>query len=362
MRELGPTANVSRGEGSPASLPASTRDLSGMAFTTMDGEPMTFAEALPKTYTDGIIVLHKGKVVFEKYFGAGAPHRPHIGMSMTKSFVGTLAAMLVADGIIDRAAPVTKYIFELAQSAYGDARVGQVMDMRIGVKYSETYADPKAEIWDYIRAGGWFPIPTDYKGPRTLYDFLVKLEKEGEHGDAFAYKTPNAEVLAWMIKRAAGRSLGDLWSERIWSKLGTEEDAYFLVDAAGMESGGGGLNATLRDFARFGEAMRNKGRFNDQQIIPEQVVSDIFKGGDKDAFAEAGFKTLPNWSYHDMWWVSHNEHGAIMARGIHGQNIYIDPVAEVVIARVASHPIAANGANDPITLPAYTAVANTLMK
>jgi CubicO group peptidase (beta-lactamase class C family) len=362
MRELGPTADVSRGEGTAVALPSSTRDLSGVAFSTTDGEPMTFAEALSKTYSDGIVVLHKGQVVFEKYFGAGAPQRPHIGMSMTKSFVGTLAAMLIAERKLDRAAPVIRYIPELDHSAYADATVDQVMDMRIGIKYSETYADPKSEIWDYIRAGGWFPLPPDYNGAKTLYDFLVKLEKEGQHGGAFGYKTPNAEVLAWIVQRASGRALADLLAERIWSKLGAEQDGYFLLDSAGTASGGGGFVGTVRDFARFGEAMRNHGRFNGQQIIPESVVAEIFRGGDREAFAPAGFKTLPGWSYRDMWWISHNEHGAIMARGIHGQNIYLDPAAEMVIARVASHPIAANAANDPITLPAYAAIANALMK
>src|SRR5262249_58194004 len=140
-----------------------------------------------------------------------------------------------------------------------------------------------AEIWDYIRAGGWFPVPPDYKGPRTLYEFLVKLEREGEHSGAFAYKTPNTEVLAWIIKRVSGRSLADLLSEHIWSKLGAEENAYFLVDSVGTESGGGGLAATLPDFARFGEAMRNKGRLHGQQIIPEKVVVDLFPGGINEA-------------------------------------------------------------------------------
>ncbi len=195
----------------------------------------------------------------------------------------------------------------------------------------------------------------------ALYEFLGTLLKEGDHGGAFAYKTPNSEVLAWVIKRVTGQSFADVLSERIWSKLGAEEDGYLTVDSVGSESGGGGFNATLRDFARFGEMMLDKGRYNGHQIVPAKVVETIFDGGDKEAFAKAGYKTLPGWSYKDMWWVSHNEHGAVMARGIHGQSIYLDPKADMVIARIASHPIAANGFNDPITLPAYMAVAKSLM-
>jgi CubicO group peptidase (beta-lactamase class C family) len=315
-----------------------------------------------KTFTDGILVLHKGRVVYEKYVGEGAPERSHIAMSVTKSFVGVLAAGLATEGKLDPSAPVTKYVPELKDSAYADATVRQVMDMTIGVRYSEDTLDPKSDIWDYARSGGMLPAAPDYQGPRTFYDFLVALKKEGEHGQQFAYKTVNAEVLAWIVKRASGQSLADLLSAKVWQKLGAESDAYFHVDRVGSESGGGGLNTTLRDLARFGEMMRNKGAYNGQQIIPAAAVEEIEKGGDKSLFAAVGYKTLPGWSYKDMWWISHNTHGAYMARGIRGQSIYIDPKAEMVIVRYASHPIIPDAANDPITLPAYAAAAEELMK
>lgn len=204
IRELVPTANVSRGEGAVVPLPRAERDLGNVAITTMDGRAITFNDALQLTYTDGILVLHKGKVVYEKYLGEGSAQRPHIAFSVTKSFVGTLAAILAADGKLNPAAPVTKYVPELKDSAYGDATVRQVMDMTIGVKFSENYSDPQAEVFDYARAGGMVPLTPNYQGPRTFFDFLVKLKKEGEHGNGFFYKTANAEVLAWIVKRASG--------------------------------------------------------------------------------------------------------------------------------------------------------------
>ncbi len=144
-----------------------------------------------------------------------------------------------------------------------------------------------------------------------------------------------------------------------------EQDAYFTVDSVGTEFAGGGLNTGLRDLARFGELMRRGGRwgglFDGRQVIPQAVVDDIRRGGDRAAFTPAGYVTLPGWSYRNMWWVTHNEHGAYMARGIHGQAIYVDPTAEMVIARYASHPLAANANNDPTSLPAYHALARHLM-
>jgi CubicO group peptidase (beta-lactamase class C family) len=360
QRELVPTANVWRGSGPVSVLPRAERNLDNVTFKRADGKDMTWAGMLAATWTDGVVVMHKGRVISEQYFGALDAQVPHIAFSLTKSFVGTLAAVLVLQGKLDPAALVTTYVPELTDGAYADATVRQVMDMTVGVKYSEVYTDPKADVWDYARAGGMLPTGPNYQGPRSFYEFLVKLQKEGEHDQAFAYKTSNAEVLAWIVKRASGKSLAALLSETVWQKMGAEFDAYFTVDSVGSESGGGGLNTALRDLARVGETMRLGGRFNGQQIIPAAVVADIRKGGDPAKFAKAGYSTLPNWSYRDMWWVS--DYGAYSARGIHGQVIYVDPKAEMTIVRFASHPVAGNAANDPVSLPAYRALAEWLMK
>ena len=364
FRQLMPTTQVSRGTGAPLPLPRALRgDLDAVSFVPLGKDtPMTWGQAFDANYTDGIVVLHKGRIVYERYAGALRPEGQHISMSVTKSFFGTLGAMLVAEGKLDENAPVTRYVPELKDSAFGDATIRQVLDMRTGLKYSENYLDPNAEVWQHTRAGGVLPRPPGYQGPQTFYEFLQTVKKEGEHGGQFAYKTVNSDALGWVIRRATGQSIGQLLSERIWSRLGMEQDAYFTVDSVGNEFAGGGLNAGLRDMARFGEMMRNHGKFNGQQIIPAAVVQDIAKGGDKTAFPQASFPTLPGWSYRNMWWVSNNEHGAYSARGIHGQAIYIDPKAEMVIARFASHPMPNNPFNDPTSLPAYMALAKHLMK
>ncbi len=363
MRELFPTANVSRGAGPVTALPRAARDdFDSVAFTTLDARAMTWGESLAANYTDGIVVLHRGTNVYERYFGALQPELAHSAMSVTKSFVGTIAAMLAHSGALDPAAAVTHVLPELKETAYAGATVRQVMDMTIGVKYSETYADPDADIWHYARAGGMMPRPAGYEGAATLTAYLATLRHEGSHGQGFAYKTINTEVLAWIVKRITGQRLSTLTSELIWARLGAEHDAHYAVDSAGTEAGGGGLNTALRDLARFGEAMRLNGWFNGQQIVPEPVVADIRRGADPARFARASYTTLPGWSYRNMWWVTHNEHGAYTARGIHGQAIWIDPKAEMVIARYGSHPLAANSPYlDPTSLPAYMALAKHLL-
>lgn len=364
FRQLMPTVNVSRGVGAPTPLPRALRpDIDAVRFTPLGGTTtMSWAESLAANYTDGILVLHQGRVVYERYFGVLSAQGQHGAMSVTKSVTGTLGAMLVAEGRLDADRRVADYVPELARSAFGSATVRQVLDMTTGLKYSEDYADPNAEVWAFSQAGSPLPKPRDYTGPRSYFEYLQTVRPEGRHGDAFAYKTVNSDALGWIIARVTGRNVAELLSERIWSRLGAEQDAYLTVDATGTPFAGGGLNTGLRDLARFGEMLRRNGRFNGQQIIPKAVVDDIRRGGSREAFAQAGYSLLPGWSYRNMWWVTHQADGAFMARGVHGQRIYVNPQAGVVIVRYASHPVASNSANDPTTLPAFDAVARHLMR
>jgi len=366
MRELVPTAAIWRGKGAASELGAASEGSAAaidlLTFADLHGREQTWAESLQNTYTDGIVVLHRGRRVYERYFGALQPHVPHACFSITKSYAATLAAMLVHERVLDENKTVSHFLPEMAGTAYGQATLRQVLDMQIGVDYSELYADPEAHIWDYARAGGLRSRPRDYAGPTNFYEYLQTLRPEGDHGTAFAYKTINTEVMCWVMKRVTGMALPDMLSERIWSRIGCEEDGYLMVDSIGVAMGGGGLNASLRDLCRFGELMRCEGAWHGQQIIPAEVVADISRGSDPLKFAKADYVLLPGYSYRNMWWISHNPLGLIEGRGIHGQRLYIAPRAELVIARFASHPIASSAANDPVTLPAFAALAQLLMK
>jgi hypothetical protein len=143
--------------------------------------------------------------------------------------------------------------------------------------------------------------------------------------------------------------------------MGAEQDGYITVDAKGTPFAGGGLSAGLRDLGRIGLLMLNGGEINGKRLFPRKVVEDIQAGGDRNTFAKAGYKALTGGSYRSMWWVFHNKHKAFAARGVHGQTIYVDPTAEMVIVRFASFPVAKNAKIDPTSLPAYQSVAEYLM-
>lgn len=358
VRELVPTVNVWRGSEGPSLFERSdkAKEIENLRFVDSSGETRRFEDALYDTYTDGIAVLHRGRLVYERYFGELRPHVPHACFSVTKSFAGTLTAAFVHEGVLDDSKLIPHYLPELQRSAWSDATLRQVMDMQTGLDHSEDYVDENSGVNVFVRASS--PIrPKD--GPRGVCEYLQTVGKRGEHGSAFAYKTINTEVMSWVMERVTGNSFAQLLEQRLWGAMGCEEDASITVDSAGKQKPGGGLNATLRDLARFGELMRREGEWNGKQLIPASVVHDVRRGGDRATFAK-GAAWLPGYSYRSMWWVSHNELGAIEARGVHGQRMYVAPNAEMVVARFASHPLAGANGMEPITGPLLLALGRML--
>ena len=335
-----------------------------VTFIPLGGtEPMTWKESLAKNYADGILIMHKGKIVYEDYFGVMNDKERHVIMSCTKSLTSVVALTLAEEGKIDLNKLATEYVPEMMGTAFEGATVQQILNMTTSMIFSENYLDPNADIWKYTIASGTFSQPAGYDGPVGYFEYLLTLKKaDYPHGERFSYKSVNTDAIAWIVARATGKRIDDLMEEYIWSKLGMEQDALIQLDVLGIPFAGGGLSAGLRDLARIGEMMRNEGKWRGKQIVPKNVIASITEGGSKEAFNYAGYKTLPGWTYKNMWWVSHNENGAFTARGVHGQTIYIDPAAEMVIVRLASNPIPNNPMNDHISLPAYSAVAKYLME
>lgn len=368
LRELLPTKELSRGLGAPVALSRLPPDefsseqeaINAVTFKPLNsGDEMTWEESLYANYTDGMLIIHKGRVVYERYFGCLREDGKHAAMSMTKSLTGLLAQILVEEGALDDTLPVRDIIPEIEGSAFATATIRQVMDMTTGVRYSEDYSDPKADIWTYSAAASPLPKPEGYNGPDGYWEYLQQVKPEGRHGEQFHYKTINSDMLGWIISRISGKSVTDLASERLWRPMGAEQDAYLTVDSKGIPFAGGGLSAGLRDLGRLGLVMLNEGVINGKRLFPAEVVQNIRAGGDPAKFA--GFPTIPRGSYTSHWWVFHNAYKAYAARGVHGQTIYVDPTAEMVLVRFASFPKAQNGFIDPTSLPAYQAVAEYLI-
>lgn len=355
---LYPSARISRGEGPVVPLPQG-EPLQVDELSVDDGQggvlPMT--ELWRQTGVDATLVLHRGKVVFERYLGDMAPTRQHAMFSCTKSVVGLLVEGLIHDRKIDAAAPASAYLPELVASPAGSATVRQLLDMRANFMFSDKpKADGQVQV-DYIMGLGFLPRPPGYQGPNGAYELLVNARPMGEHGGPFRYDNGSTDTLGWIVRRLTGQSLDALISDAIWSRLGCEQDASMSIDAAGTEWAAGGMAACLRDFARLGEMLRCHGNFNGQQVLSPRVFEEILKRGDQAAFA-AGAGVPQGGSYLSQWWFYHDRHDSFACRGQYGQRLWIAPQAETMISQFAADPNLA--ALEPLRLRGFQAIADAL--
>ena len=201
LREFLPTEQISRGLGapmplsypSPAELADLRSDIDALTFVPMNSaDPMTWEQSLSENYTDGMLILHRGEVVYERYFGCLEEGGKHAIMSMTKSITGLLAEILVAEGVLDDTLLVRDVIPEIGTSAFATARVREVVNMTTGVQYSEDYSDPSADIWLYSAAASPLPKPEGYEGPDGYWEYLQQVSADGAHGGCAAVARPCA--------------------------------------------------------------------------------------------------------------------------------------------------------------------------
>ena len=336
LDDLYPVTSISRGSGEPSPLAAAPMNLDSIRIAHGDGRTVSLADWQRNTVTDGLLVLHRGQVVYENYHAGMSATQRHALWSVTKSMTGLIAADLIQAGSIDPTAPISHYLPELRDSAWGDATVQQTLDMTTGVDYTEGALEPDSGVLHYLMAAGLIPTTPLYPGPRTVVDFLKTRKKAGEHGKTFKYKTPDTEVIGLLLTKVTGKDIATLVSERLWVPMGAETDAYILKDRQGTQLAGAGVNSTLRDLARLGELVRLEGRFNGRQILQPGTVAEIRKGGDRAAFA-AGGNARQGYSYHNFWWVSHDASGSFEAKGLNGQHIHVNPASELVIVKLSSN-------------------------
>jgi CubicO group peptidase (beta-lactamase class C family) len=334
LREVVPT-RAAAASGTPSLMPQKPQDLSALEIQFPGGRVKGLLDWLEEAYTDGLIVLHEGQVVYERYFNDHNPDQQHLMFSVTKSVTGTLLLMLAEKGMVDTEKMVSEYLPELMGTSFGDATVQQILDMSNSIHFNEDYTDPDAEIAGYLAA-----MQPDGEGLWAYLQTLTRKDRKFEHGEAFHYVTPDPDVLGFIIRRQTGKTLAQVLQDLIWSRLGASQDAYYWLDYHGIEMAGGGLAITLRDAARFGQMILQDGHYNGAQIIPKSVALRIREKRNHDIFSEY-YKD--DWygmiadSYHDQWW-GYTGVNAVAALGVHGQFIYINSDAGVVIARQSSEP------------------------
>jgi len=336
IREILPTTEVWRGSGPVWQLPGAPRNLDDLSFAADSGDETTIAQWLNDDFTDGFIVLHRGSIVFERYMNGMTERSLHLSQSMAKSVTGTVAGILVGQGLLDPDCPVTEYLPELKRTAWNGATLRHVLDMTSGVRYVEDYEALDSDMAITDMAAGW--KPRRGRAPTCIWDQIMTLKtRERVHGASFEYKTIEADVLAYCMIRATGTGLAELFSRELWAPMGAEESACMTVDSTGYPLADAGFNATLRDYARFGLVHLNGGIGNGRRILPLEWVEDTRKG-DPALFNAPYTDTLPNGAYRNTFWVEDHRRQAYMAIGVFGQFIYVDPEEELVAVKLSSWP------------------------
>jgi len=368
MRRLLPSALIA-----PADKPVHLArridaEFNQISVTREDGSQADFETYLRQTFTDCFLVVRSGNVVCERYLNGMNADQPHQMMSCTKSFVGLFALMAVEEGLISEDTRVGDLVGEIDNNgAFADATFGQVLNMTNSMAFNEDYDDPAADIHQYARICGLGAGSAETVLEDSIYDYLptLGLEPGQPHGSVFHYQTPKTDMANWVTNRLTGRSLLENMHDLLWSRLGTDGEAYMLLDPCGTPVAGGGLNATPNDLARFAAMILNGGSFNGQQILAKSIIDKIAAGGSTEAFLNgpdaAGVLMDGHWSYRAKWWVRGTPgRQAIMAIGVNGQWIYIDRDRDVAIIKQSSQPVAVSTYFDDYTLNGFDAVIDHL--
>lgn len=355
MTLIVPTAEVSRGSDPVRKLPERLVDpavVEGLTAVDHAGVERTVADLMHRTWSDALVVLKSGELVYERYDNDLRPDQLHLLASVTKSFTGVLALLAIEDGVLDPSRPAVDYVPELAAGVFADTTVQQVLDMVVAAEWDELdwlahEAGPEQEDSLFLRflrrSGTW--VDSMHETDKGLLEFAATLQKSGEHGEAFMYLTPATDVVGWLVSRAYDKPYVDVLSERIWSRIGAEHSARILLDPIGTPVASGGLNTTARDLARFGQLILENGRHGDDQVLPESVVRTLRDGGDKEAFARCpDVPHMEGWSYRAQWWVTPD--GQPTAWGVCGQILWVDHEHDLVLARLASAPDTVDSTRD----------------
>ncbi|MBT4519349.1 MAG: serine hydrolase [Halieaceae bacterium] len=332
--------------------------LGQLELTDGFGNISTIEQILASTDTDGIVVLRDNKLLFERYYGDMNRHDHHIWFSATKSLVSTAIGILVEDDMIKLSDSPADYIPELKGSGFERTTIQNVLNHSSAIDFKENYTDINSDFLKYYGPAlnlAYIPGGRDAQPESTdiygVYDFLAKFIREDatlQPGDEFDYNSTNADVIGWLVARVAGMPLHDFIQEKIWSKLGPEHDALIAVDRAFMPVATGGMSTTLRDAALFGQMILNRGRVDDKQVIPARWVDQSLAVSEKDKQKmKNNTKYQDNsWTaYKNMWWIINQSKGEYAAVGVHGQVIYINRSANVVVAYFSSQAVASASRN-----------------
>ena len=326
-------------EGVPMAMPA-------IAF---GGETRSYERFAEDTYTNALLVIRDGRVVFEDYRNRSDAPTRFIGFSMSKTITAMLVGLALEQGkIASLDDPVTRYLPELAGTGYDGVTLRQIMQMRSGVDYQERY-----DFGDNPSFAGKLHEQAIVLNRMRFADGARDTRRANAPGSTFNYSTLDTFVIGWVLERATGMELAPFTEANLWGPLGAESGGFWLADGppgAGRELSGMGFNATLRDFGRLGQLMLDGGRRDGKPILPAGWVEQMTRMTPTGA---------PMPGYGLFTWQVDDEPGAFAAVGLAGQFIYVHPQSRTVIVKLSYYPPAEPEHVRPETMAFIKAVAHT---
>ena len=339
VREIIPTAEIAHDPHQSRPLPIGLVDTNKIRIREARGRVLSLDDFLTAARTDSLVILHRGRIIVERYADGMTAETPHILMSVSKSVLGLLTGILVSEEILYPDRQVTTVIPEVSETAYKGATIRHLLDMRAGVAFDEDYTATSGPIVEYRKATNWHPVgPGDC--PSDLRSFYQGLRApQGKHGGRFHYVSPNSDLLGWVIERATGQRFADLMNRYIWKPMGAQHSAYITIDRLGAPRCAGGICATARDLARLGQVVADGGACEGRQIIPAAWIDDIAQNGSADAWDAGVFAPFfpgRKMHYRNKWYVDLGEAPLLFALGIHGQYLFVDRRNQLVIVMMSS--------------------------
>jgi hypothetical protein len=348
-RELMGTARIARSGAPMALVPADEPEPAGLAAERVAADART----------DGVLVLHRGRLVFEHYGRGMRPDDVHLLQSVSKSITGALTGVLVAAGALTTEDLVTAHVPELSGSSFDGATVRHLLDMTAGTRFDETYSDPCSDIRASETQFGWAPGPPP---ARDALAFIAALGTLRDHGARFDYRSILTDVLGVVLERASGRPFAEVLGTELWSRIGTGADAYVTVDKDGFAVPDGGICVSLRDLGRFGQMVLRGGAVASEQVVPAEWLADTRRGGPESVamFAQdEHVYDFPGGHYRNQWWVPAGGE-QLIAMGIHGQCLYVDHPSETVIAQLSTWEDSLDPARRTASLEAFAQTCRQL--
>ena len=344
VAEMVRSTRIRSANGAALSEPVQNPDL--LSRPTAPGASYNIADLLTRSEVDSFVLSKNGQVICEWHAPNVDRSDPHLLFSISKSITAVVAGILQDQGILDPAAPVGTLVPEAANSAYADATVQDLLDMRVSLDFDESYLSQEAYA-RYRRAMSWNP-PSSAGNDEGMLSFLCSLQKaSGPHGSDHDYLSPNSDMLGIVLERVTRERFPDLCSRLLWQPLGASADAFVTVDPHGVSRTAGGVSCRPHDLLALGQMLINGGTANGHQIVSRRWIDDMQQNGDEGVWARGSQASLlKTGRYRNNWYQVGGGSNAFLAVGIHGQFLYCDPDTETVIACNSSQSEPQNDALD----------------